>query len=108
MTFTTLLLDSLFSSLLFFLQDRAGNAAYSFVQPYAALRPTLLASGINGRPALQFVGVSSQTMTMSTNCPAPCSVFYVARQLNTNNGRILSGLNNNWLLGWHGGLMDRA
>ena len=68
-----------------------------------------MASGLNGRRALQFAAATTQTLTLNVNFPAPVSIFYVARQTGAGNrGRILSGLNNNWLLGWWNGQQDVA
>jgi len=87
--------------------DQSGNGN-SFAQGTASKQPTFVASGINGRPSLQFAAGNSQTMTVSTNFPAPVTVLYVARMTGGTMGRILSGLSNNWLLGWHSNGWDRA
>lgn len=77
-------------------------------QSTGSQQPSFVASGIGGLPSLQFSASASQTITTGTNFYAPASVFYVARQLGGKSGRILSGYNNNWLMGWHGNAMDQA
>ena len=87
--------------------DLSGNGN-SFVASGGVRQPVVVASCIGGKQCLQFTASLQQNLVMSTNFPAPVSVFYVARQLGTNNQRILSGLNNNWLLGWWSGGMNQA
>ncbi len=60
---------------------------------------------INGQAVIRFAG--NQSLFNTTNYPAPTSVFVVERYTGGNNNRILSSKNNNWLLGMHGGQIDR-
>ena len=82
--------------------DQSGNGN-DFVMATASRQPVVDASAINGLPALKMVAAASQTMTMPKNVPAPATVIYVGRMTGAANSRVLSGLNNNWLLGYHGG-----
>lgn len=87
--------------------DQSGNGN-DFVQSNQGRQPIVDPTGIGGLPALQFNASFAQTLTMATNLPAPVTICYVARISGPNHQRVLSGLYNNWLLGWHGNYMDRA
>ncbi|MDP3154211.1 MAG: EGF domain-containing protein, partial [Archangium sp.] len=87
--------------------DQSGNGN-DFVQGEGYRQPVVDPTGISGRPALQFNANSAQTLIMGTNLPAPVTVCYVARISGPSHQRVLSGLYNNWLLGWHGDHSDRA
>jgi hypothetical protein len=87
-------------------QDLSGQK-HSFVQATPSRRPSVVV-GPGGRPALQLSAAQQQTMTVDVNFPAPVTVLYVARMTGAANARILSGLKNNWLLGWWAGWMDQA
>ena len=67
-------------------------------------------SSPNGKPVIRFLaltGSPQQNFKVTNNFPAPFSVIYVARMI-SGNSRILSGLSNNWLLGWWNGEMKTA
>ena len=83
-------------------RDRAGGTD-KVVQANAGQQPTYVASAINGLPTVRVNSANGQTMTTLTNFAAPSTVLYVARQLGGTNRRVLSGINNNWLLGFFNG-----
>ncbi len=87
-------------------QDLSGQK-HSFLQNAALRRPSVVV-GPGGRPALQLLAPQQQTMTVDVNFAAPVTVLYVARMTGAANARILSGLKNNWLLGWWAGWMDQG
>lgn len=65
-------------------------------------QPTYKTNILNGKPTVQFRSEYQQTLTTNTNFPAPVSVIYVVRQTSMDqyDSRMLSGMNNNWLLGY--------
>lgn len=82
------------------LTDRSGNN-----RPFSSesgREPTLLASTEFAKPVLGFT--TSQWMRQPYDFGGPTTVIYVARARAEVSGRILSGIGNNWLLGWHGNL----
>ena len=87
--------------------DVSGNGN-NFVQNTASQQPTLVTSGINGLRSLRFTAANQQTILLNRNFPAPVSVFIVAKLVGGTSGRILSGINNNWLLGWWNGAQDQG
>jgi hypothetical protein len=81
-------------------RDKSGNENH-FVQPKLESRPLYVKTGIGGKPSVAFE--TRQSMSMAKNFPAPVTVMYVARQMGAG-GRVLTGVANNWLLGyWSGG-----
>lgn len=84
-------------------QSNSGN---NVIQPNAGNQPIFLNVGINGKPVLHFT--SGQSMYNNLNFSAPYSIIYAARQTGPSRGRVLSGLNNNWLLGWWNGSKSQA
>ncbi len=87
--------------------DSSGNNNNA-IQATSTRQPAYIQNILNGKPVLRFTAANSQTMTVSTNFPAPTTVIYVSKLNGGTNGRMLSGLSNNWLLGYHGGLRQRA
>lgn len=83
----------------------SGNNA---VQATTSMQPIYKTNILNGKPVLRFSNTNAQTMTISTNFPAPTTIIYVSRMWGPVHQRILAGLNNNWLLGYHGGKKQRA
>ena len=62
---------------------------------------------INGRPAVVTDGLEVLQTPAGTTFGTRVTVIAVARWLGTGTpGRIISGRDNNWLLGWHSGLED--
>ncbi len=86
-------------------QSGLGN---DFTQGDPSRQPVVEPTAIHGLPALRFVGALGQTLAMPTDLPAPVTVCYVAQLTGTQRGRVLSGYNNNWLLGWHDRMQERA
>jgi len=86
--------------------DKSGSNN-NVVQATGSRQPSYVQNILNGKPVVRFTAASSQTMTTSTNFASPVSVIYVARQTG-NYARILSGLTNNWLLGFWGGCHQQA
>ncbi|MBT7852836.1 MAG: DUF5011 domain-containing protein [Opitutae bacterium] len=69
--------------------------------------PYLEADAINGRPAVYFNGSSIITAPMTVG--ASYSIVAVAKADNIRNGRLMTSaneLNENWILGYHGGYED--
>lgn len=65
-------------------------------------RPILNTSAINGRPAVAFTGISNLQNNIVYNYPN--TIFILAHYTASSPvGRILSGTNNNWLMGWYAG-----
>ena len=87
------------------LYDQSGSGNH-VVQATAASQPLYIASGINGRPLLRFT--TSQYMSRNTNFAAPFTVVYGARQTGPNRSRVLSSINNTWILGWWNGARAQA
>ncbi len=82
------------------LYDQSGNGNH-LSQTSNGNQPTLTLSGLNGKPVIHTN--TSQSIYNMTNFTPPFSVVYAARQTGGSRGRLLSGTNNNWLLGWWGG-----
>lgn len=80
--------------------DLSGNAR-NFTQSTGSQQPSYVQNVLNGKPVVQFAAASSQTMSNSTNFSTPNTVIYVSRQTGGTNGRVLSGLADNWLMGYH-------
>lgn len=87
--------------------DSSGNSR-TFTQANAPQQPAYKPNIINGKPIVRFTAASSQTMTNATNFSTPSTVIYLSKQNGGTNGRVLSGLNNNWLLGYHGARKRQA
>ena len=68
---------------------------------------TYSATGLNGRPAVMTNG-SGVLTTASLGSATAQTFFVVARLTGGINQRVLSGINNNWLLGWWNGRQDQA
>jgi hypothetical protein len=84
------------------LYDQSGNG-FHFTQTDVNLQPLFVASGINGKPVLRFTASPQTYMTSPVVVSAPYTIVYSAKQTGPVRGRMLSSVNNNWLLGWHGG-----
>jgi hypothetical protein len=84
-------------------QSGSGN---DVIQTGASNQPSFVATGLNGKPVLHFI--PGQSMYNTTNFSPPYSVVYGARQTGPARGRVLSGLYNNWLLGWWNGSKSQA
>jgi type IV pilus assembly protein PilA len=68
---------------------------------------TYASSALNGHAAIVTDGahvLATATLGTATETTA----FLVARQTGAQNQRVMSGVGNNWLLGWWGGLEDQA
>ncbi|MGE0308494.1 MAG: prepilin-type N-terminal cleavage/methylation domain-containing protein, partial [Acidimicrobiia bacterium] len=64
-------------------------------------------TALNGQPAIVTDGASVLSNS-SIGSPTAMTILVVARQMGAKSGRIISGVNNNWLLGWWQGRMDQA
>ncbi|RYY41006.1 MAG: hypothetical protein EOO08_03535 [Chitinophagaceae bacterium] len=87
------------------LYDQSGNGR-DIVQSTSYQQPRFLASSNNGRPALRFT--TMDLMTGSYNFTPPYTIIATARTINGINSRVISAVNENWLLGWWGGYKDVA
>ncbi len=84
-------------------QDKTTNAN-NFTQSTPSKNPTFTQNALNGLPVVTFAASNGQTMTNSTNFGAPYTIIYLSRQTGGANQRVLSGVNDNFLLGyWNGG-----
>lgn len=83
-------------------EDQSGQLRH-FSQSSAGRRPNLIPATLNGLPVVRHAASSQDTLTNATNFPAPATVIYLAKMSGPNRGRVLSGLSNNWLLGYHSG-----
>ena len=85
--------------------DQSGNGR-NITQVNANSQPTLLLNNLNGKPVLRFD--NTRFMSNLTAFSNPYTVIYSARQNGPNRQRILSSINNNWLLGWWSGGRQQA
>jgi fibronectin-binding autotransporter adhesin len=76
--------------------------------PAAGREPKLAAGAINGNTAVAFTAATKDALVTTTNFSAPVTVLYVGGLTGGSNLRLLSGVGNNWLLGYHGGGYDKA
>ncbi|MFM7537534.1 MAG: LamG-like jellyroll fold domain-containing protein, partial [Acidimicrobiales bacterium] len=83
-------------------RDRSGNGS-DLSTDTVAYDP----AGLNGRPAVTTDGVATLSTTQ-TSYPLGSTIFAVARMQGGRTGRLVTGVWNNWLFGWHGGCEDRA
>ncbi len=81
------------------LKDKSASGN-NMTQPTVGSRPTYQLNIKNGNAVVR---MASQTLYTSTNFPAPVTVIYAAHHTGGLNGRMLSGVSNNWLLGYWGG-----
>jgi len=86
-------------------RDQYGSSAKATVMRGT---PTWVASGIGGKPAVHFDAAGYSCMHDGLNHPAPVTIFYVGRMTGGSNQRVLSGYNNDWLLGYQYGNRDQA
>lgn len=70
--------------------------------------PIYRASGINGQPYLEQTAAGGTGLRWSQSLATVESTVFVVAKMRPGGtkSRILSGLNNNWLLGWHGNTED--
>jgi len=87
------------------LYDQSGNFG-NVSQPDTSSQPTINLNGYNGKPVLHFN--SQQLLTNFANYPSPFTAIYGARQTGGSRGRVLSAVNNNWLLGYWNGAKQQA
>lgn len=66
--------------------------------------PKLITSSLNGRSGVRFT--TSDYLRETSNYPAPVTVMYVGRLTGGANGRFITAISNNWLLGTHGGTIN--
>jgi len=79
------------------LYDQSGGGNH-FSQTTQSTQPLFSANGFNGKPMLNTT--NSKIMLSPVNMVSQFTVIYGARQQGPARGRMLSGVNNNWLLGW--------
>lgn len=84
-------------------QSGSGN---NVIQTNSSSQPLFVTAGLNGKPVLHYT--PGKYMHNTTNFTPPYSVIYAARQTGPSRGRVLAGLNNNWLLGWWNGSKSQA
>lgn len=86
-------------------KDKSGHD-HHFSQARNDARPVFVKKGIGGKPSIMFD--TSQSLLTKANFPAPVTIIYIARQTGGTNQRVLSGVANNWLLGYWGGAKNQA
>ncbi len=86
----------------------SSSAARNFTQGTASKRPTYVANGLNGKAVVHLAAASGQTLTNSVNVGNSNTIIYLSRQSGGTNGRMLSGLVDNWLLGYWNGYKAQA
>ena len=90
-------------------RDASGNGASVNQSPDGNVgAPVLLAGGANTINNLPVVNFTTDRLINYTNYPAGITVFSVARYTGGANNRLISSTNNNWILGYHGGWVDRG
>ena len=87
------------------LYDQSGNGN-NMVPSSVSAQPLFVENGLNGKPILRFA--TNQNIKNTVNFATPYTVVYTAKQTGPTRGRVLDGVNNNWLLGWHGGSKGQA
>jgi hypothetical protein len=88
------------------LYDQSNNGG-NVTQAINDKQPVFVLSGINNKPVLHFN--SSQKMNNQVNYSSPFTAIYGARNTGGNSSeRVLTSMNNNWLLGYWGNRMDVA
>lgn len=85
--------------------DQSGSSNNA-VQATGSKQPLYKVNQINNLPAVQFAASTAQTMSVSANFGIPFTSIYVSKQTGGTNGRVLTGLGGNWLLGYYGGSKD--
>lgn len=86
--------------------DLSGNGN-NLTQISAGQNPIYKTNVLNGLATMRGTVAASTTFLVPWTYSSPVSIFYIGRQTSSN-GRVLSGRNNNWLMGYHGGYKDRA
>jgi len=81
--------------------DSSGNS--NSVTAAVGKEPIYNTGILNGNPVVSFNGAGGKSLTNNLNMSTPSTVIYVSRINGATAGRILSGKNNNWLLGFWSG-----
>lgn len=84
-------------------RDSSGNDRHAV--SWEARNPTYLTKAFNGQPVVHFS--AGKILRVYHNFGAS-TIFMLGRMTGSANFRMLSGLGNNWLFGWHAGYMHRA
>lgn len=84
--------------------DASGNVNNA-TQADIARQPQYINSGINGLPTVRFDG--NDAITTATAFSTPYTIFSVSRMEGTQNARLVSSGNINWLLGYQANSQDR-
>ena len=85
-------------------RDKSGNARH-LNQGTAANQPRHLSNALNGRSVVRFDGDDVLSNTYNVN--NPYTILSVARYNEADGDRVVAGTSNNWLLGFHGNMVDR-
>ena len=80
--------------------DKSGHFNYAT----ATDDPTYQDAALNGEAVVRFDG--NDLMTTAASFDNPYTIFTVSQMEGTQNFRLISSANINWLLGYHGGLED--
>lgn len=86
--------------------DRSGHG-YDLTPRTAGVVAASRFASINNLPVVTTSSMNS-LVDSTLSLPDDATVFVVARYRGATAGRVLSAVNNNWLLGWWGGTQDRA
>jgi len=78
--------------------DLSGNSN-NLAQRTVSQNPHYTTNAINSLPVMRGTAAASSTWDVPWTYSSPCTFFYVGRKNSGTAGRILSGKNNNWLMG---------
>ena len=84
-------------------KDKSGNTGRDVSN--GSSPPTYQTGQIGGLSVVHFNG--GQSIENSYNPGTPYSIFSVSRLTGGQDGRLITAVNNNWLLGYHGGQINR-
>ena len=87
--------------------DLSGNGR-NMAQATGSKQPVYKVNIVNGLPIVRFTAATFQQLTNATNFASPISVFYVGKQTGGANGRVLTSVTNNWLLGFWSGARNQG
>ncbi|MBL7777909.1 MAG: hypothetical protein JNK66_06345 [Chitinophagales bacterium] len=86
-------------------RDMSGNNNHITQTGYLDRRPTYVTNAINGQPTLRFT--TNQFMTSPNVFTNPQYTVITISKMNSGSSRLISSATTNWLLGYHGGAMDK-
>lgn len=87
------------------LYDQSGNNGDVFVDNnIAVIGPAINLNGPKGKPVLHYNSAEGSMLSNTVSYQAPYTIIYGAQETGGSRQRVLTSVNNNWLLGyWSGG-----